>query len=107
MKIFQSIGMFTPAAMFNVQLVVMIGIRKLLDFVFEPRELKILDDILPEITRRKKEEERQKRASLASQVTSHGFHFLAFNMDDSKACSTSQYSKFSFAGFLFFLANSY
>ncbi|CAG0893072.1 unnamed protein product [Darwinula stevensoni] len=53
--------------LFPFMLVVMIGIRKLLDFVFEPRELKVLDDILPEITRRKKEEERQKRESLASQ----------------------------------------
>ena len=26
----------------------MMGIRKLLDFVFTPNELKILDDILPE-----------------------------------------------------------
>ncbi|CAG0880209.1 unnamed protein product [Darwinula stevensoni] len=53
--------------LFPFMLVVMVGIRKLLDFVFEPRELKILDDILPEITRRKKEEERHERESLASQ----------------------------------------
>jgi hypothetical protein len=36
------------------QLVVMIGVRKLLDFVFTKEELKILDDILPEFTRREK-----------------------------------------------------
>lgn len=33
-------------------LVVMIGIRKSLDCIFTRRELKILDDIMPEITRR-------------------------------------------------------
>lgn len=33
-------------------LVVMIGIRKSLDCIFTRRELKILDDIMPEMTRR-------------------------------------------------------
>lgn len=33
-------------------LVVMIGIRKSLDCVFTRRELKILDDIMPEMTKR-------------------------------------------------------
>lgn len=33
-------------------LVVMIGIRKALDCVFTRRELKILDDIMPEMTKR-------------------------------------------------------
>lgn len=33
-------------------LVVMIGIRKSLDYVFTRRELKILDDIMPEMTKR-------------------------------------------------------
>lgn len=33
-------------------LVVMIGIRKALDCLFTHRELKILDDIMPEMTRR-------------------------------------------------------
>jgi len=41
------------------QLVVMIGIRKSLDFVFTRRELKILDDIMPETTKRSEEERRQ------------------------------------------------
>jgi sodium bicarbonate transporter 10 len=35
----------------------MIIIRKLLDFLFTQRELKILDDIMPETSRRKEEEE--------------------------------------------------
>ncbi|KAK7790973.1 hypothetical protein R5R35_007865 [Gryllus longicercus] len=42
--------------LFPLMLVVMIGIRKLLDFVFTQRELKILDDVMPEITKRKIEE---------------------------------------------------
>lgn len=33
-------------------LVVMIGIRKSLDCIFTHRELKILDDIMPEMTKR-------------------------------------------------------
>jgi sodium bicarbonate transporter 10 len=37
----------------------MIGIRKSLDFVFLRRELKILDDIMPETTKRTEEERRQ------------------------------------------------
>lgn len=32
-------------------LVVMIGVRKALDYVFTQRELKILDDIMPEMAR--------------------------------------------------------
>jgi sodium bicarbonate transporter 10 len=38
-------------------LVVMIGIRKSLDFLFTRRELKILDDIMPEFTRKHKTED--------------------------------------------------
>lgn len=34
-------------------LVVMIGIRKSLDMFFTQRELKILDDIMPEMTKRR------------------------------------------------------
>lgn len=33
-------------------LVVMIGLRKSLDFIFTQRELKILDDLMPEMTKR-------------------------------------------------------
>lgn len=35
-------------------LVVMIGIRKALELIFTRRELKILDDIMPEMTKRKR-----------------------------------------------------
>lgn len=42
--------------LFPLMLVVMIGIRKSLDLVFTRRELKILDDVMPEITRRKAED---------------------------------------------------
>lgn len=38
--------------LFPLMLVVMIGIRKSLDFLFTRRELKILDDIMPEMTKR-------------------------------------------------------
>ncbi|XP_026831211.1 electroneutral sodium bicarbonate exchanger 1 isoform X14 [Ooceraea biroi] len=38
--------------LFPLMLVVMIGIRKLLDFVFTQRELKILDDIMPETSKK-------------------------------------------------------
>lgn len=39
------------------QLVVMIGIRKSLDFMFTQRELKILDDIMPETIKRAEDDE--------------------------------------------------
>lgn len=38
---------------------VIIVVRKLLDFVFTRQELKILDDIMPESTKRKREEEKE------------------------------------------------
>merc|ERR1719273_838901 len=40
--------------LFPIMLVVMMGIRKLLDYLFEKHELKILDDILPEFKRHEK-----------------------------------------------------
>ncbi|XP_064079112.1 sodium bicarbonate cotransporter 3-like isoform X11 [Macrobrachium nipponense] len=40
--------------LFPLMLVVMIGIRKMLDWVFTQRELKILDDTLPEFSRKKR-----------------------------------------------------
>lgn len=42
----------TTSILFPLMLVVMIGIRKALDLVFTRRELKILDDIMPEMTKR-------------------------------------------------------
>ncbi|EEB11139.1 sodium-driven chloride bicarbonate exchanger, putative [Pediculus humanus corporis] len=47
----------TTSILFPLMLVVMIGIRKSLDFVFTRRELKILDDVMPEVTKRSKEDE--------------------------------------------------
>lgn len=35
----------------------MIGIRKCLDFFFTQRELKILDDVMPETTKREEDQE--------------------------------------------------
>lgn len=37
---------------FPLMLVVMIGVRKFLDCIFTRRELKILDDIMPEMSKR-------------------------------------------------------
>ena len=42
--------------LFPVMLVVMIGIRKALDRYFSQRELKALDDILPEFKRKERDE---------------------------------------------------
>ncbi|KAH6939873.1 hypothetical protein HPB50_021919 [Hyalomma asiaticum] len=47
---------------FPLMLVVMIGVRKLLDFIFTQRELKVLDDIMPEHTKKKREEDKMKEA---------------------------------------------
>ncbi|XP_066906807.1 electroneutral sodium bicarbonate exchanger 1 isoform X4 [Halyomorpha halys] len=43
--------------LFPLMLVVMIGIRKSLDFIFTQRELKILDDVMPETTKREEDQE--------------------------------------------------
>lgn len=42
----------------NLQLVVMIGVRKMLEFVFTQRELKILDDVWPEHKRKEIEDKK-------------------------------------------------
>jgi solute carrier family 4 (sodium bicarbonate transporter), member 10 len=42
----------STSILFPLMLVVMIGIRKSLDCLFTRRELKILDDIMPEMTKR-------------------------------------------------------
>lgn len=50
----------------------MMGVRKMLDHIFEKGELKILDDILPEFKRKEKldyEEEREKEVSLMEPVS--------------------------------------
>lgn len=44
----------STSILFPIMLVVMIGIRRLLDRVFTYRELKILDDIMPKTTKRRK-----------------------------------------------------
>ena len=52
----------------------MMGIRKLLDYVFEKHELKILDDILPEFKRHEKlddEEALELGVSLKDTATKH------------------------------------
>ncbi|KAG6444065.1 hypothetical protein O3G_MSEX003150 [Manduca sexta] len=45
--------------LFPLMLVVMIGIRKALDFFFTRREMKILDDVMPEMTKRNQDELRE------------------------------------------------
>ncbi|XP_062705769.1 electrogenic sodium bicarbonate cotransporter 1 isoform X15 [Aedes albopictus] len=47
----------STSILFPLMLVVMIGIRKSLDFLFTRRELKILDDVMPEITKRAHEDD--------------------------------------------------
>ncbi|KAJ2944546.1 hypothetical protein O0L34_g3894 [Tuta absoluta] len=46
----------TTSILFPLMLVVMIGIRKSLDLFFTRRELKILDDVMPEMTKRNQDE---------------------------------------------------
>lgn len=46
------------------QLVIMVGVRKLMEYVFTEHELKYLDDKMPEITLRKKEDATKKKELL-------------------------------------------
>lgn len=45
---------------FPIMLVVIIAVRKLLEYFFSIEELKALDDIIPESTKKSREEEKQK-----------------------------------------------
>jgi sodium bicarbonate transporter 10 len=56
----------------------MIGIRKSLDFLFTRRELKILDDVMPETTKRTEEERRQLEGEVRYVYTLH-FKFNLWN----------------------------
>ncbi|XP_038210336.1 sodium bicarbonate cotransporter 3 isoform X3 [Zerene cesonia] len=49
----------STSILFPLMLVVMIGIRKALDLFFTRRELKILDDVMPEMTKRNQDELRE------------------------------------------------
>ena len=46
--------------LFPLMVLALVGVRKLMEFVFSQRELKLLDDLMPEFTRRKKEDEAKK-----------------------------------------------
>ncbi|ODN05552.1 Sodium-driven chloride bicarbonate exchanger [Orchesella cincta] len=54
----------STSILFPLMLVVMIVVRKLLDFFFTQRELKILDDVMPESTKRRQHEEELKKAEM-------------------------------------------
>ncbi|GAU87511.1 hypothetical protein RvY_00343 [Ramazzottius varieornatus] len=43
--------------LFPLMVLALVGVRRLMDFVFSQRELKLLDDLMPEFTRRKKEDQ--------------------------------------------------
>ncbi|CAG7716785.1 unnamed protein product [Allacma fusca] len=58
----------TTSILFPVMLVVMLVVRKLLDYVFSQRELKILDDIMPETSKRKEKDD-LKEAFLENETT--------------------------------------
>ncbi|XP_039765137.1 sodium bicarbonate cotransporter 3 isoform X2 [Pararge aegeria] len=49
----------STSILFPLMLVVMIGIRKSLDLFFTRREMKILDDVMPEMTKRNEDELRE------------------------------------------------
>lgn len=51
----------------RLQLVVMVGVRKLMEYVFTERELKYLDDKMPEITLRKKEDAKKKKEQIQAE----------------------------------------
>lgn len=61
----------TTSILFPLMLVVMIGIRKSLDLMFTRRELKILDDVMPEFTKRKQldaQKEKDPEVGLAARL---------------------------------------
>lgn len=50
-------------------MVVIVGIRKLLDVCFTQRELKILDDVMPENTKKRADDLRQLESGEVSTMT--------------------------------------
>ncbi|KAK9754989.1 Band 3 cytoplasmic domain [Popillia japonica] len=63
----------STSILFPLMLVVMIGIRKSLDFIFTRRELKILDDVMPELSKRNQQEQMEQDAEAKPlQVESSG-----------------------------------
>ena len=61
-----------------MQLLVMMGIRKMLELIFTPIELKILDDALPEFRRKEKldhEEALEQEASQNQLILKEGSGF--------------------------------
>lgn len=61
-------------------LVVMIGIRKSLDCIFTHRELKILDDIMPEMSKRDVVEDMHNLEE--GDVSVFNFSFVSFVMSE-------------------------
>lgn len=65
-------SIFETSILFPIMLVVMVGIRKLLEKIFSKEELRVLDDALPEFSRKKKqdlEEEREEETKALMEVT--------------------------------------
>ncbi|XP_063993895.1 electroneutral sodium bicarbonate exchanger 1 isoform X2 [Diachasmimorpha longicaudata] len=60
----------STSILFPLMLVVMIGIRKSLDLLFTRRELKILDDVMPESTKKHADDLRQLESGEEQQETS-------------------------------------
>jgi sodium bicarbonate transporter 10 len=58
--------------LFPLMLVVMILVRKMLNLVFTQRELKILDDIMPESTKRQREDSRRRSSVMIVEELSGG-----------------------------------
>ncbi|KAK9888588.1 hypothetical protein WA026_000825 [Henosepilachna vigintioctopunctata] len=59
----------TTSILFPLMLVVMIGLRKSLDLIFTRRELKILDDIMPEMTKRHQMMKNEEVGGFASKLS--------------------------------------
>lgn len=57
--------------LFPVMLIVMVLVRKLIEKIFTEEELNHLDDKMPEIRRRKKEDKKQEQVSAEPSFRSH------------------------------------
>lgn len=64
--------------LFDVQLVVMIGVRKSLDFIFTQYELKVLDDLMPESHKKHKEDDDEEVSALVHKSASSNKHVSFF-----------------------------
>jgi sodium bicarbonate transporter 10 len=70
----------STSILFPIMVLALVGIRKLLDYIFTQKELAYLDDIMPEIMRRSKEDGKEEDPAAEDIGTVSNSRNVSFNM---------------------------